>query len=500
MVSAVATVVNQYGAVNVLVSYTQWLDTFTRTVASGWGTSDTGGVYTTGFNSGTAANFSVNGTQGQMVATTTSGVNRAVMPFVFADIDFTVQFSINGLAVGGALDTDFGLRVVDISNYVYARVRLNTDNSLTMFIIDKVAGVDTTLVTATAAGITYVANKTLGLRVTALGNVIRARVWDTTVTAEPATWTVQTSSEITYLVANTGVRIVTNANTGATVPRTWTFDNLALNEYTASDALTTLVRVTPDGTRTVVRGSPVDPSGAQSLFWDDEAPLSTVIFYLVGSSANSTTATGQSNSVTITGTGGEIGWLKDPIIPANDVVLNFASHPAQLCVTGTAISLATLGDETYVDTDGEFDVINAARPLITTLVRNDIVMMAQLVSQQLSDIIALRTIFASGRPLLLQMLTTYGWAIATYGSDYVHVRDVTMHRPGLQDMRHPQRVWDLPLAVCNAPANAPTGLVGSNGIGVGHATYNAMKASNLTYAQLKATNQTYTALAQGSGY
>jgi hypothetical protein len=506
MPSALATVNNQYGAINAVVTYATWWDTFTRTVSSGWGSPDQGtGVYTVAFNSGAATNFSVNGTQGQMVASTTSAQNRAIFNgYVVADIDFLVNFSISGLAVGATMDTDFGFRLVDSSNYVYVRVRLNTDASLTLFITDKVAGVDTILATATVLGITYTANKVLGWRITALGNVIRSRVWDTSVQGEPTkVWNIQTVAEVNFIGAGTpgvGGRLITNVNPGGTVPRTWTFDNLYLNEYASINANTTLVRVTPDGTRTPVRNSGVMASGAQALFWDDEAPLNTTVFYTFGNDASSIYATGNSNSVIITGTGGEIGWLKDPVIPSNDIVLNFSAHPAQLCATGTAISLAALGDETYADSDGEFDLINAARPLITTMVRNDIVSSAVLVSQQLSDITALRAIFASGRPLLLQMLTTYGWAIATYGSDYIHVRDVTMNRPALQDFRHPQRVWNLPFAVCNTPASGQTGQVGSNGIGVGHATYAAMKASNSTYAQLKADLITYTSLAQGNGY
>lgn len=266
----------------------------------------------------------------------------------------------------------------------------------------------------------------------------------------------------------------------------------------ATGCATTLVRVTPDGTQTPVRNSPIYLSGNQGVFWDDEAPLNTSVFYITANVC--VTGIGTSSSVSVTGTGGEIGWLKDPLIPANDVPLSFTLHPNQLCSTVSGVGIVGFGDPTRPDADGEFDIINSKYPIITSMKRRSQRLDLTFVSLAHADILRVENILDSGRVLLLQVPTTYGWGLASYGSEYVHVKDVIIGRPSLQDFRHQQRVWTLPVTLTLAPADTGDGQTGSNGIGVGHSTYAAMKASGLTYAQLNATGKTYIQLAQGQGY
>lgn len=268
---------------------------------------------------------------------------------------------------------------------------------------------------------------------------------------------------------------------------------------TGTPCLVNLYRVTPDGVQTPVRGSPLYVSRGTAIFWDDEAPLNTVIYYITSSAC--VTGTAQSSTVTIVGSGGEIGWLKDPLRPDLDVKLNFSLRASRTCLTSaTGVGLSFFGDELYDDRDGEFPVIGFGRPVTIAQVRGYIESTLRLTSLSPTDMQNLRNIIASGRILFLQVPTDYGWAIDKYGSDYIHVRDVTMKRPTLPNQKHDERTWDMPFAVTNAPPNTPTGLVGGNGIGVGRSTYQDMKDSGLTYLQLKNTNKTYLQLAQGQGY
>ena len=72
-------------------------DTFTRVVASGWGTADTGGVWT----ADASANFSVGGSSGRMVLSA-AGQNRTVfLAPTSVDWDVQTDVSLDKVPVGG---------------------------------------------------------------------------------------------------------------------------------------------------------------------------------------------------------------------------------------------------------------------------------------------------------------------------------------------------------------------------------------------------------------
>lgn len=287
-----------------------------------------------------------------------------------------------------------------------------------------------------------------------------------------------------------------------TVSNTYGAVNI-LTDWASSPVVTgiTLYRQTPDGLLTAVRGSPVLASGGQAVWWDDEAPLNTTLTYITGSTE--VTGTQISSTCIITGGGGDLGWLKDPVIPLNDIQLSMKKIPitTAACVTGAGIFLSGFDAETFDDDDGSFPVINDSRNTVVVNLRKSFKSGMTLTSLLNSDARLLSTIFASGRVLLLQLTPeTYGWALNTYGSDYIHCGDVKKQRPPLRDLRRSVRIWDVPFEAGKSPAALPALLTGSNNVGVGRANYYTMNRTNMTYQALTATARTYAQLAQGLGY
>jgi len=89
-------------------------DTFTRVVASGWGTADTGGAWTA---DASPASFSVGGSSGRLVLAA-GGQNRAIFLAPTAvDWDVTTDVSLDKAPVGGG------------SAWIYHEVRRSSSNT-----------------------------------------------------------------------------------------------------------------------------------------------------------------------------------------------------------------------------------------------------------------------------------------------------------------------------------------------------------------------------------
>lgn len=258
-------------------------------------------------------------------------------------------------------------------------------------------------------------------------------------------------------------------------------------------------RVTPDGVRTLVRGSPALLSGGFAVFWDTEAPLNTVIYYVVTSPDSTLVLT--TNSTTLTETA--YGWLRDPVHPSNDIHLTSftpggTGHP---CSSATAIGFKSLADEDYDDATGVFNIINASRPVTVAQLRKDLTSNLALVTRQLTDRALLLTLLSQGSNLLLQFAnTTYGWATDTYASDYITVANVKSARPPSTHMTTAEREWSLPIQASDPPANDSTGHLGGNAVGVPGATWADLLASGQTWAAHLATGNTWMMTAEGFNY
>ncbi|RZQ59841.1 hypothetical protein [Amycolatopsis suaedae] len=194
-------------------------DTFTRTVANGWGTATTGEPWAT--SGGSASDFSVSGTQG-LVSQGTVNVGRlTVLPVNQSDVDFAATVATDKLATGAPQLVGLLARHLDSDNYLFVRPALETNQTVTLYIIKRVAGSETVLTAVVVPGLTHGAGTRFGLRMQVIGTTIRGKIWLAS-TPEPAAWTLETSdTELTAVGAiGTYHRLVTGTS-NAPVVASW---------------------------------------------------------------------------------------------------------------------------------------------------------------------------------------------------------------------------------------------------------------------------------------
>lgn len=487
MSSLTATADQTFGGIRILADDTVLLDTYSRSVTGGFGSAMTGQAYSTA--GGSASDYNVNGSVGTILLGSVNVSRQVSVGAGLSDCDAVITVTVPAVATGAPLDIGLQIRKIDTSNYYMAELQFRTDSSIVLRFTKNVAASFTTGFASVTIPDTYGVASSFRLRARVIGSNLFAKVWSTSV-GEPTGWTLTTTDAALTGSGGVGIRAIAETSNTNTSP-TFQVDNLLV----PGDDNLSLFRITPDGVSTLVRGSPVITSANQVLFLDDEAPLNTVVTY----SATSIVSTFTSNSVSVTGTGGDIGWIKDPTVPALDVPINFTNRTRPDCVGQMGVTFSDIEVDAFNTANGEFEIINTANPNVITMSRKSLATVVHLISQALSDSASLEALFATGRIILLQLPTAYGWGYATYGSGYVNVHDVSRQRMPSQDKRHPQREYVLPVRICNPPA-AVMGLTGSNGIGLGRSTYGTMKVTGATYATLKATLDTYVQLAQGLGY
>ncbi len=495
MASLVATPDPLTGSVLVELDRQLVIDSFTRVVAAGsWGsTSEVGGAYTV---APTAASFSVNGTVGQMVTTVTATAYRAFLSPVITDVDAHARIVVPVNPLTASIDAGIMLRYQSgTETYYEARVQLSPGGvSATLSLQYVVAGTFTPLTAEVAIpGFTVSGSNNFHIRATISGNLIRARAW-LDGTAEPQDWLVSSRNTLltSGLVGLQAWRSTGNTNGAVTV----SFDDFWV---LASVEPLNLWRVTADGEEVLVRGSlffTEDPAGT-AVIWDNEAPFDTNVFYVLKSS-DSITATITSNVVSLDSDGDV--WLRDPYVPANNIVIEISDVPFDYCDETPRIMFTDLLGKVYANASGIFDVIDAQRPHTIAQTRKRYASTLVLTSKEAEDVTSIETIVAGGYPLLLSLPTVYQFGLP-YGTDWVSIGDVESSPVGV-DRRLPARVWTMPFRLSEAPADIDTGNTGGNGSGGGDATYDVLAASviGLTYTSLAAAGFTYDDIAAGTGY
>lgn len=153
-------------------------DTFSRTLASAWGTPDTGGAYTL---TGAAAQFSTNGSVGIIVPNATNTVFTATAGS-FTDSETYFEMVVPAVATGAAMQSGVVARWTNASNYYQLTMQWNTGGTGTPILIKRVAAVETTLATGTAAP--YVAGSRWRGHLSIIGTTIKGSIWSNT--GEPA--------------------------------------------------------------------------------------------------------------------------------------------------------------------------------------------------------------------------------------------------------------------------------------------------------------------------
>ena len=207
------------------------IDTFTRSVTGGWGSTDTAQAYTL---QGTAADFNVNGSTGSIQPST---LNADRLAYVTADggADRTVQTTISftTLPATALIRAGLILRMVDTSNYYSVQLDTVTSGALTLNVIKRVAGVQT-IISSLALTDVITAGTQWTIRATISGSTITARAW-ATAAAMPAN--AQITIIDTSLPSGTIVGSIARNETAVTthIMRFDNFTSITPNETLTSD-------------------------------------------------------------------------------------------------------------------------------------------------------------------------------------------------------------------------------------------------------------------------
>lgn len=498
MATAVATTDPATGTVLVTVEQTIIRDLFTRVVASGWGNATSGGTWTV---SGTAANFSVTGTRGQIALTPVNTAHRTQIGTGWADTDQTMTLIPGVVALGGNIEMGLISRRDSGTNTEYqAMVAFGLLGVATLILRRNLAGTLTTLASVTLP-FTYTNTSQVRIRFMTCGQNLMAKAWLST-TSQPAAWNATAvDGSITSLAINkqVGTRATLMSTNTNPLPVNVQFDDYAVSYGQPLH----MYRITPDNVSTEVRGSPfftdeatAAADTATAVIWDGEAPFETNIQYHVYTDCG-TFAFG-SNVVNLDD--GGTGWLRDPQDPTRNLRISLEGDYDD-CVDQDIIVFSGFGDREYESASGIFDVIDARRPITISQTRKNYGSSLTLTSFSLDDVDLLEDILQDGQILLLSLPVIYGFGHRTYGSDYVTFFDAQAGVPGV-DQRVTARGWLVPFRLSDAPPDADEDQTGGNGIGGGGATYDELAASALgtTYTNLQLSGETFFQVASGVGY
>jgi hypothetical protein len=209
-------VVNYYRTVT-----TTALDTYTRTIASGLGTTDTGQPYTL---VGTAANFAVNGTQARITPSALASRRIGLLDTGSADHEIKFDGAVAALPASGNWEVNAILRWSNANNFYAGGWLVATTGAISYVLNRSVAGVVTTVIFA-ASGQTYVAGTNLSMRAKILGSTISVKIW-ASAGAEPGPYSFS-YTDPAALVTGTMAGLAAS-NSTAVVTHTFTYDNLWL--------------------------------------------------------------------------------------------------------------------------------------------------------------------------------------------------------------------------------------------------------------------------------
>lgn len=203
-------------------------DLFFRTTASGWGTADSGQAWTVVPGAGgSAADFATTTTPFGHATTTPAGLAsdyKAVLAIGGNDRDVSMELLLGSLPASGVLRIGVIARYEDTSNYVHAELRVATTGLMELRIVQRVAGVATTLLTMGMGGSVLAVDTKWTIRVKAVGTAVKARAWLTSGT-EPHWWATATTAVATGTSAGAFCR-----NESASAAHVFSFDTLDVRE------------------------------------------------------------------------------------------------------------------------------------------------------------------------------------------------------------------------------------------------------------------------------
>ncbi|MFD6735985.1 hypothetical protein ACFWDZ_33385, partial [Micromonospora aurantiaca] len=163
-------------------------DTFTRTVASGWGTATTGQTWT--LTTGTTSERSVDGTRGVVtVPNATISIIRfqTLAGLTLGDCEVRARISAAQVSTGAAMIPSILLRYVDTGNFYRCRLHFSPGGVMSVSIAR-----DVTQLGDAFLPYTYTAGDSFEMRVRLDGQRIRMKVWPSA-SIESSAWSYETT-------------------------------------------------------------------------------------------------------------------------------------------------------------------------------------------------------------------------------------------------------------------------------------------------------------------
>ncbi|MFF1632848.1 PKD domain-containing protein [Leifsonia sp. NPDC058248] len=197
-------------------------DTFERTSASGWGSSDLGGAWT---GAGAASAYTVGSGTASIVGIAGSTKTELLGSVSSTNTDTTVQFRLDKTSTGGGLYVSAIGRSIGTAEYS-ARVWMQSSNVVQLQLLQG----STALKALNITGLTYVPGQQYQVRLQVFGTnptTVRARVW--TGATEPTTWQASVTDTTAALQAagSVGLRAFLSG-TATDAPLTTKFDNFVV--------------------------------------------------------------------------------------------------------------------------------------------------------------------------------------------------------------------------------------------------------------------------------
>lgn len=200
-------------------------DTFTRTVASGWGNADSPAALPWTFNNTSA--HSTTGSTAQVTFSATNITRRARLAIDHRDIDMVSDFTMGALATGAAVTSGHYFRGdAAVTEWLWSALDFATSGVVSLRLRNGL----TDIVAAPVPGLTYTGGTKIRLRTLAVGNRIRIKAWLASA-PEPGGWHLDhTVSVLTGAGTHVGcLSWVLSGNTN-TLPYTMSFDDLTVSQ------------------------------------------------------------------------------------------------------------------------------------------------------------------------------------------------------------------------------------------------------------------------------
>ncbi|MGW1059361.1 hypothetical protein [Micromonospora rubida] len=182
-------------------------DGFARTVASGWGTADSGQAWSVSGAAG--ADFSVSGGAARHSHSTVGGLRTSTLAVALADSEQTVDVATSALLTGAALVTGLVARYASGGGaYYWLRAEMKAGGTGVMLKITRyttAGGYVDLAVLDPVAGVTYAANTYLRVRASVVGTSLAMKVWPAA-GVEPSGWQLTATDDQVTAAGRTGVQ------------------------------------------------------------------------------------------------------------------------------------------------------------------------------------------------------------------------------------------------------------------------------------------------------